>query len=34
MHYAVSQGNVAIVQTLLGTGVCDVWRQNGGIGAT
>jgi len=28
LHYAVSQCNVAIMQTLLETGVCDVRRQN------
>jgi len=28
LHYAVSQCNIGIMQTLLDTGVCDVRRQN------
>jgi len=28
LHYAVSQCNIGIMETLLDTGVCDVRRQN------
>jgi len=28
LHYAVSHGNIGIIEILLDTGVCDIRRQN------